>query len=503
MALIDRGYWKEAIPDRAAAASAPAAQPLSVRAASATSSPTAPRASAYGLGGGRGQRGRISQDADGAFLTSLTSAALRAPLSAEDDWRALDLDSMTLSRMSPARLLQLLSDLSPEVSRALWDFLRFANGGWEATAMRPSGTSKAPATHQTVLDAIIARIAERHGAFDVVLNRIYLGAFLRGAFVAELVLDGNGRQALDIATPDPASIEFEVRTDEAGPRYVPGQRVRGQFVALDMPTFRYVPIDPFPGRPYGRAPAAPALFAALFLLGLLHDLRRVVAQQGYPRLDVSISMEKLQAMMPEGLDEVQTAAWVAGAIQEVQAAYSRLEPDDTYIHLDIAEVKRPVGTLDSSSLGAVDGLVTALERMLVKALKTVPIMQGITDGVAEANVRVQWKIYRTTLRVFQHMLEQLLDYLLGMALQAEGVAAKAQFRFATVDITDRYIDAQTDDLNTRTVIAQYQAGWISQDEAARRGAGVEKADSSAPRSSSGGGGTAAPAAADVPQGVGG
>lgn len=501
MTLIDHGYYKEFVADRAA----PAAQPLAARAEAPTAAPTtlpgAPRASAYGIGGGSGQRSRVSQDADGAFLTTLTSVALRAPLSAENDWRALDLDSMTLSRMSPARLLELLSDLSPEVSRALWDFLRFANGGWEATALRPNGTSKAPKTQQAVLDAIIARIAERHGAFDVVLNRLYLGAFLRGAFVGELVLDSNARQALDIATPDPASIEFEARTDEAGPRYVPGQRVRGQFVALDIPTFRYVPIDPFPGRPYGRAPAAPALFASLFLLGLLHDLRRVVAQQGYPRLDVSISVEKLHAMMPEGLDDAESAAWVASAIREVQAAYASLEPDDTYIHLDVVEVKRPVGALDSSSLGAVDGLVSALERMLVKALKTVPIMQGITDGVAEANVRVQWKIYRTTLRVFQHMLEQLLDYLLTLALQAEGVAAVVEFRFATVDITDRYIDAQTEQLTVQNAAAMYAAGWISQDDAARRGAGVEKADQPGPRSSSAGG-TAAPAAVDVPPGVG-
>ena len=44
----------------------------------------------------------------------------------------------------------------------------------------------------------------------------------------------------------------------------------GQWVALDRDTIRYVPIDPFPGKPTGRSLAAPALFPALFLIALLH-----------------------------------------------------------------------------------------------------------------------------------------------------------------------------------------------------------------------------------------
>lgn len=500
MTLIDRGYYLEHAPERARPSASAPPVPPAVR--SVPAGQVTPRAGAYGIGGG-GNRSRVSHDADGAYISTLTSMALRTPVSADEQWRGLDLDSSTLSRMTPARLLQLLADLSPEVSRALWDFLRFANAGWEATAMRPGGKSKAPGTHQNVLDAMIARITNRHGSFDVVLNRLYLGAFLRGAFVAELVLDRNGRQGLDIATPDPASIVFRQREDEElGTVWVPGQMVRGQFVALDIPTVRYVPIDPFPGRPEGRAPAQPAVFSALFLLGLLHDLRRVVAQQGYPRIDVSINLEKLQLLMPNDLNEdpILAASWIQGAIQEIQRSYASLEPDDTYIHLDVAEVKRPIGTLDTSSLGAVDGLIQGLERMLIRALKTVPIMMGVTDGVAEANVRVQWKIYRTTLQVFQHMLEQLLDYLFGLALQAEGVPATCEFRFARIDITDRYIDAQTEQINAQLARDAYDNGWIDQNEAARRGAGVDKADQPGPRKAAQAAPTP-PAADDVPPGV--
>jgi predicted flap endonuclease-1-like 5' DNA nuclease len=38
----------------------------------------------------------------------------------------------------------------------------------------------------------------------------------------------------------------------------------------------------------------PSLFPALFLLGLLHDVRRVVQQQGYPRLDLEQELQQVQ-----------------------------------------------------------------------------------------------------------------------------------------------------------------------------------------------------------------
>ena len=61
-------------------------------------------------------------------------------------------------------------------------------------------------------------------------GRIYTGAFLRGGFCAELVLDEFGRMPLDIATPDPASIRFQRRTDKVlGPIWQAGN---GNLAAL-------------------------------------------------------------------------------------------------------------------------------------------------------------------------------------------------------------------------------------------------------------------------------
>jgi hypothetical protein len=257
----------------------------------------------------------------------------------------------------------------------------------------------------------------------------------------------------------------------------------GDLIDLDAPTIRYIPIDPFPGSPYGRALASPALFSAIFLLAMLHDLRRVVQQQGYPRIDIEIDFEKLKETMPEEAQEDPDAfeTWVNDTLAQVLAMYRDLKPDQAYVHSTAIKVNRPVGTVDASSLGAVDGLIKGLERMLVRALKTMPLMMGTTDGVSEANANRQYEIYAAGIKALQHLCEQLLEWLLTLALRAQGIQAEVRFRFAELRAAELLRDAQVERLKIANARAKYDHGWTSQDQAAQEGAGVEKADADAPR----------------------
>lgn len=303
----------------------------------------------------------------------------------------------------------------------------------------------------------------------MVLNRLFVGAFLRGAFFAELVLDRRGRVPLDLVTPDPVTARFRrVDDPDRGPlwRLCQGQGVH--IVDLNRPTIMYVPVDPLPGSPYGRPLAAPALFSSLFLLGLLHDLRRVVAQQGYPRLDLAVSLERLMAAMPADLEADSEALknWVAATISEVQTVFNGLQPDDAYIHTDVVTVNRPVGAVDASSLGGVDGLIKSLERMLTRALKTMPLLMADTAGASEANANRQWEVHAAGIKSLQHLAENLLSRLLTLALQAQGLPATVEFRFAELRAAEMLRDAQTENLQIANARAKYDAGWTSQDEAA-------------------------------------
>lgn len=412
--------------------------------------------------------GRISLDSSATFLGS--ARFILPPSDADSSWRLSNLDSRTLDRMGPWRLMELLADLAPDLSRALWDFLRFVNPGWELTAYAPGTDTPHPAG-QAALNTFLADLRAEYGTVDVPINRILIGGFLRGAMMGELVLDANARLPLTLATPDPATARFERRTDPVRGEYWQlgqWQAAKG-FVPLERATVRYIPVDPLPGKPFGRSPAAPSLFTNLFLIGLLHDLRRVVAQQGYPRIDLAIDSKLLQEMVPPDVksDPEKWQEWCNELVKDIQNIYTGLEPDDAFVHFDVVSVNRPVGAIDTQALGAVDGLIKALERMNARALKTMPFLMGLDAGRSETQANREYEAYAASIKSFQHLCESLLSYLFGLALQAQGIQATATFRFAELRAAELLRDAQVQALQVDTAFKRYMLGTADLPELAQ------------------------------------
>jgi len=388
------------------------------------------------------------------------------PANYDQNWQLLNLSSKDFALVSPAQLLEMLADLSPEVSRALWDFLRMCNPGYTYKVKR-LGSDTEDKRGKAATDAFINALNDKYGTFDVVVGRLFTGAFMRGALCSELVLDQRGRMPLDLATPDPVSIRFRKRTDPLfGDQWQPGQWQDYDFVPLDIPTFRYVPIDPMIASPYGRPLAAPALFTSLFLLGILHDLRRVIQQQGYPRIDVSIDVAQLLEAAPHlAANTEQFNNFVNDLVTQVESAYSQLQPDDAYIHTSNVSVNRPVGTVDANSLGGIDAIITALERMAVRSLKTMPLMMGITDTVGDTQSNRQWEIFAAGIKSIQHYAETMLGRLFTLALEAQGIQATVTFQFAELRAAEMLRDAQTETMRIANEKAKRDEGWQTQDEA--------------------------------------
>ena len=409
--------------------------------------------------------GRASVDSISTFPTA--QWLFVPPDNYETNWQLLTIDSKALERMDPTKLMEVLADLSPEVSRALWDFLRMCNPGWEVKAYRKGGDTE-DENAKAAIDAFIKtmEIDRKNGTFDVVIGRLFTAAFLRGALCAELVLDEQGRMPVDLATPDPSSIRFQRKTDPVlGQIWQAGQWQAFSFVVLDRPTFAYVPIDPMPGKPYGRPLAAPALFVSLFLLGMLHDLKRVIQQQGYPRLDLSVDIEQLVKIAPQIASNAQAfTTFTNSIIASVEDAYRQLKPDDAYIHTSNIMVNRPVGTVDAN-LAGLDSIIAMLERMAVRALKTMPLMLGITETTGDIQSNRQFEIFSAGIRSIQHYTETMLGRLFTLALEAQGIQADVEFEFAEFRAGERLRDAQTESIEIANETSKVNAGWITDDEA--------------------------------------
>lgn len=421
--------------------------------------------------------GRKSKD-DQYDLFGGSPFTLLPPPTSDQDWQAFTLDATTFSRIAPARVLELLADMSPEVSKALWDYLRMCNPGWDFDVFH-IGTERRHREGYRVVKETLDNWAYNGGSLDTLFARLDSAAFLRGALFSEIVFDTDARTCVAMVTPDPISVRFrKEQRGILGDVWQLGQMQDGMFVALDRPTVQYLPIDPNPGIPYGRPLASASIFTGLFLLGLLHDLRRVIAQQGYPRIDISIDTDVLLRMAPP---EVRTSAeklqkWIDGVITQVKTAYSGLGPSDAYIHVSAIQLKDSVGVIGNESLGSLSGIISSLERMSIRALKTMPIFMAVMEGSSDSNSNRQWEMQAQGIKAIQHLKESMIERHLSVVLQANGIQAIPKWRFAELRSSEGLRDEQTRTLFLANTTTEYTMGWISHEEASIKATGKPPAE---------------------------
>lgn len=427
---------------------------MGLRVALATSDKTPPPA------------GRTSLDSE--LSTTLTNKwTITAPDDYQSHWRWVNMDIENLDEYSAKDLIDMLADVSPELSRAMWDFNRFCNPGWEVKifnlgdedALNPEGT-------EHVAD-FFERLRKEYGSVDIVLDRIFTNAYWRGAICSELVLDGEAFESLDIAVPDPFSVRFRRKLDPVRKEiWEAGQWQNGKFVSLAIPTFWYLPVDPAPASPYGRPLAAPALFTLIFLLSLLHDVKRVVMQQGYKRMDIVLNMEAaLDAFSYDQQGYETFGAYTRGAIEAVRSAYRSLKPDDAFIHTDLFSLEPPAGTIDSDSISAISTIIERLEKMATRALKSNSLLMDTGASPSETDSNRRWEIHVAGIKAIQHLVENMLESMLLVSLQAKGIQARVEFRFSELRASEMLRDEQTRQMRLQNNIGEYQAGFVSQNEA--------------------------------------
>lgn len=395
-----------------------------------------------------------------------------------DDFTKLDIDE----------LAELLTELSPEVSAALWYYLLCCNSGFEIQVYKP-GTKDVFEKAQEYLNSCTSILGKYHGTLNTFFDKTFMCIFMRGSFLYESVLDENGRDFVDIASPDTKTLSFLRKDDEKrGQIWDFGQLQEGKFVSLaDEPSIAYVPLHPLPGKIEGRPMISPSFFVSIFLMSVLRDLKRVIQQQGYMRLDLSVELEKLRDSMPEGADQdpMLFKEWSDQVIDSIIEFYSQLEPDDAFVHSDAVSVNNPVGTANMNSLSAMDALFKVLERMAVRALKTLPSFLGLQESSSQGAENRKFEFYQKGNESIQRMVESGFGGQCEYILQAQGFLADVEIKFAQMRASEELRDLQIAFLKATIGGFYFDRGWFNQNESAKFATGKDKADQQTPRTSAG------------------
>ena len=207
------------------------------------------------------------------------------PRSPWETWEFKELDEDNLSRYSIDQILDILVSISPEVNVSLWHVNRFVNPYWWLEFENPDDMKAIEA-----MDRLMEMFTNYYGGFDTLVSQSVAGLFTRGSAFEEMTfapMQGGLLEPVDLLVRDPYWVRFQKQDDPVRGRvWHYGQWINQRFTSFQNdPTILFLPLDPFPGPFYGRSMMGSAIYCVVFMIGLLRDIRRVIANQGYPRLE--------------------------------------------------------------------------------------------------------------------------------------------------------------------------------------------------------------------------
>ena len=380
------------------------------------------------------------------------------------DSRYMDLEIKNIKRMEPKQLYEILVDSDPEVSLGLFHFLCFSNYSFSLKAYQP-GTDTPHDEAQSVLDEFMSLMELEYGGLDVQLSRVFYGLFLGGAAFMEIVLDEAGRNIVDFVPIDPYEARFEKReVPGRGSKWRLGQIINGEFVELaGYDTVRYMPFHPAVGSPYGRALMSPTVFPSLFLISILRDLERVIRHQGWQRLNIELDLEKMG--LGDYFRSDANKKIITDMIKEVEEEYKKLEPDDVFTHTSHITFGKAVGSNERFGFSGLAEIIMILERRIIRALKSQPLLMGSNEAVTETHAVKQWEIYGVSIMSVTGLVSRSVAHLLGVALQARAILADVVLEFDQFRDAERIRQAQADHQELTNVKLQQDEQWISREEA--------------------------------------
>ena len=136
---------------------------------------------------------RQTQDSEFNFGGMRGYRGIVPPPDYQQDWMTLDIDELSVNTIPTDRLLVLLNAVSPEISKACWDFQQFANSSWTFTTETDAGYK--------ATEAFMERIAQNGLSVNTIFDKLYASAFVRGSYFFEMVLQGRTPVGLAICDP--------------------------------------------------------------------------------------------------------------------------------------------------------------------------------------------------------------------------------------------------------------------------------------------------------------
>ncbi|OMF39742.1 hypothetical protein [Paenibacillus peoriae] len=364
--------------------------------------------------------------------------------------QAHNIDLTKLQSYTAEELLELLISVHPDVSYALYTYLRMGDTELTFTAKKPNGN--ADKSGQLVLDELKAMLntplpspGYQHGRSLDKLDTIQrMMIMVRGACAGEIVLNVRCNDVIDIVPVDPALIWF--RRESETNRLTPWQYVKnprrsaneewfGNYKKIDTPTFIYEEFDPMVDDPYGRTPMLPVLQVVFFHLQVLADLKAVVHNQGYPRLDISMLEEIMLKNMPNNLKSNPDGQqkWLKERMDEMLNDFNSLNPDDALVHWDSVKVEYLKGG-NSGPMIDIKKLIDIIDTQMATSLKTLLTILSRHQGSTETYSSIDTQIYIKNVESARSVTKRFWQRAFSLSARVKGTQTKVEADYLPIDL---------------------------------------------------------------------
>lgn len=383
--------------------------------------------------------------------------------------------------------IEYLKKVNPDVSMAVWNFIRLSNQGNEMNFFDTNNPDRKISTLDRDWREFAARINEiSNSGLDGLLDQFHHSAFLQGAMGVEVEVSEDRTYIVDVYPIKPKTVYWELEKRDGREKWIPYQQQWMKKVSLEAgkANFFWVPTDPEINDPRGSLIMTPVLQAVDFQMQILQDLQAVLHHQGYPRNDIAIELERMMTMCPNHIknNPEKLKQWIDDQWNNIRAMFQKIDPDDDYLHFDDVTVNMNKGANTSRSLDvrAIDEMVS-VETM--SGLKQMAIFMNRNQGITESWGTVQFKIFCSGIASIQRGSKRLVEEIARLWLRVNGIQAIPRFEHNLIDWESEEQRTSVNLLKQKYYAIAQLMGWIDADTAASQSMGVEEAASNTPSES--------------------
>jgi hypothetical protein len=285
-----------------------------------------------------------------------------------------------------------------------------------------------------------------------------LDALQSGAMGLEVALD---KQAIPSSFNQIAVSTLVIYEEDKSFRVA--QKIGGDEIDLDLPTFIYVPIDQNVTDAYPTSPLTSAIQPILTDFEFNNDMRKALKRAVLPRLNAIIDTDKVKRLTPPEIlaDPDKYAEYQNTIMAAVDSTINGLNPEDALVSFDMVAFSYIDGGNDPSAI--IERVQKVLNAKLVSGTRSLPVTLGFagTSGAGSAESLLFLK-QAESLRL---SINEMYSRALTVAIRLLGHDGYVEFKYAAPNLKPKDELEAFKAMEQSRVLELLSIGYLTDEEA--------------------------------------